>query len=101
MLSEKPWKEESVLRLILVLLCCFVGVSMLALLLGRWTGRPATAEPRPLEVTLGAVSMQLAAAIAVHFFLRDHGIRWREFLGLRGPRLGNALFSGLAVSLFS
>jgi membrane protease YdiL (CAAX protease family) len=101
MLSEKPWKEESVLRLILVLLCCFVGVSMLALVIGKLAGRPATAEPRPLDLALGAISMQSAALIAVHFFLREHGVGWSEFLGVSGRRMGRALLSAIAVSLAS
>ncbi len=99
MLSEKPWREESVLRLILVLLGCVIGLSLVALLVAKLTGRAEGAPPRPLELAAGTLAMQAAALVLVHRFLHEHGLGWKEFLGVRGPRLGRAALFALGVAV--
>jgi membrane protease YdiL (CAAX protease family) len=99
MLSVKPWKELSVVRLILVVLGCLVGLSLTATLVGHWLGRSGSETPRAVEMVLGTFSLQAVVLLLVHFFLREHGVRWVDFLGLSGPRLGRALGWALGVGL--
>ena len=80
MLSEKPWKLESVARLFLgVLICIMAGsVSM------QWlhpAGKSAGAAVSLLNVVVAVASFQGAALVLVWFFLRWHGIGPKDAFG--------------------
>jgi membrane protease YdiL (CAAX protease family) len=78
---------------------CIAGLSLAAALLGHLTGRPAGGEPRPIDLAIGTSAMQAAVIIMVHLFLREHGVGWSDFLGLRGPRPGKAVLLALGVGV--
>src|SRR5262245_42565243 len=99
MLSEKPWKENAVVKLLLVVLGCIIGLSLMATVLAELTGHSATEVPLALDLALGTTAMQAVVLVMVHLFLREHGVRWPHFLGLGGPRLGHAALLALAVSV--
>ena len=99
MLSEKPWKEESVVQLILAVLGCIGVLSLTATLVGHLTGRSASEAPGLMDLAIGTVAMQGTVIVLLHFFVRKHGMRWVDFLGLKGPRLGRAVVLPLTLLL--
>jgi membrane protease YdiL (CAAX protease family) len=46
---------------------------------------------------IGSVSLQVVGLALIHFFLRQHGLGWAEFLGLKRPGVVRAIGLGLAV----
>jgi membrane protease YdiL (CAAX protease family) len=46
---------------------------------------------------ISSVSLQVVGLILVHFFLGQHELTWAEFLGLKRPRLGQAIALGVVV----
>jgi len=95
MLSEKPWKVDAVILLKGGLLICWSFGMLLTWVLGQWLQPGSPQDPAFHQFLLTAVSFHGAALVLVTRFLQAHETRWREFLGLTGPRLRRAL--GIAV----
>lgn len=97
MQSEPYWKSESVLLLGAGLMIS-LSLGMLAVLaLRQFQPDLTAANLRFFSFLISMVSFQIAGLVLTHLFLQQHALRWREFLGLSGPRLGRALAAGLAV----
>jgi len=92
MLSEKPWKQDAVLLLLLRLFIC-LGIGILAgeLLLPKMTGTTA-GNLSFYRFLVSTLTVQGVAIILVHIFLREHEWGWQRFLGLDAPPLGRVLF---------
>lgn len=60
-----------------------------------------TEEARPdfISFFLSTVVTQLFAVVLIHFFLRMHGMRWAEFLGVRHRRLLLIVIFALGVAV--
>jgi membrane protease YdiL (CAAX protease family) len=80
-LSEKKWKLESVLRLVMgVLICQSIGALLLILLRGNVDPNAAPSVGRTI---VGALSFQLITISLAWRFLREHQVGWLDGFGLR------------------
>jgi membrane protease YdiL (CAAX protease family) len=93
-ISEKPWRPEAVLML---------GAGILAVVSLSGIGTALLQEkdetPRFVAFAVGTLLWQCLAALQVHFFLRYHGMGWRDFLGLRRRRAWVMVLLGFAIAL--
>ena len=97
MVSEKPWRLEAALQLVLQLVMCFLVGAVLATLARKWLGNQ-TVEKWLLNVVIATASMQGCGLVLIAFFLREHKIGWMEAFNFRaGWR--RALGLGLLVAL--
>jgi membrane protease YdiL (CAAX protease family) len=101
MLSEKPWEQDAVLRLLLRLCFCLgIGILVAGLLLPKLT-ETSDANLEFYHFLVSSTLIQGTAIILVHFFLREHACDWRRFLGLNGPPLGRVLiYAIIGVACF-
>ena len=101
MLSEKSWKPDAVLRLLIGLFAC-MSLGVLATGLVAPEGTPRSGETRLLLFVVGSLSVHVGGLVVVFFFLREHGIGWAAAFGFASPRLGRTLLLAVlavAVSL--
>ena len=98
MLSDKPWKPEAVLRLAAsVSFCLAVGMAV-TLSLEHWLPGLGKSQKDFISFVAGGVCFQGAAMVFVHFFLREHGLTWREGFGLSEGKFSRMLaLAGLAI----
>jgi membrane protease YdiL (CAAX protease family) len=83
MLSEKPWRAEAVLMLVGGMIACLCGGVLLAGLL-QHSGLAAFKMPESLgNLLLATLSFQGAAWVFIFFFLKQHGVDWRDAFGFR------------------
>lgn len=96
MLSEKPWKLEALLRLLLgVFLCMFVGMTLL--LVARKVF--AFGEEHFIwRAIVAALSFHGVALVLIAFFVREHQMTWNEAFGLDRER-NRALLLGVLVAV--
>ena len=82
MLTERPWKQDAVLQLLLRIFICF-GVVILAtgLLLPNMTST-TSGNLSFYHFLASTLAVQGMAILFVHIFLREHEWDWRRFLGL-------------------
>lgn len=98
MLSEKPWKPDAVLRLLLGL---FVSI-LAGVLVVRWinpTSSPLPEHSKFVTVVVGTLSFHGVALILTGLFLREHGVDWATGFGFGSPRLGRAFTLSLIVGV--
>lgn len=94
-MPEKPWKLEATARLLLGILFCFSLGMVVAQAVRYWTGAGDRSIPVMMIATM---SFQGAALVLLHFFLREHGVGWREAFGLQeAPR--RAALVGLVMAV--
>ncbi len=98
MLSEKPWKPESVVRLLAAL---FAGLLLGSLVVQGYRSQlgDQNASDRLLLFTLGVLSFHGVGLALVHVFVRQHGTTWRDAFGFAEPRLGRAVFLAVLVAI--
>jgi membrane protease YdiL (CAAX protease family) len=96
MVSEKPWRPEAVL---------FLGAGlMLTLLLSAmalFVAQRLAGEHQFVMFLVSTFNAQLLIGIMIHFFLRYHGLTWRDFLGITRLRLFFAVPIGFLIALLS
>jgi membrane protease YdiL (CAAX protease family) len=99
MLSEKPWRGESVIQFCAALLVSFCLAAVCAGLLQKF-GVAGFARPESFgNVLLGTLSFQGVAWALIAPFLRQHQLNWREAFGFRDPRWKHALRLALIIGL--
>lgn len=102
MLSNKPWRPESVLLFCGAQFLCF-GFGILAAVLLQKAGVSGFAGPDDFgNILVATLSFQGATWVLIPFFLRWNGIHWRDFFGLRRNNFLRALAwaaAGLLVLL--
>jgi membrane protease YdiL (CAAX protease family) len=98
MLSEKPWRPEEVLQLLIRLFASMmIGMVLVSWIdSSRWLGPE---QSRVLTVAVGTLSFHGVALILIHALCREQGIRWEEAFGFLSPRLGHALLLALLVGM--
>lgn len=85
--SDKTWKPEAVLLLGAGMLFSLSLGGLLTLAASHLLPGLSPVDDRFVQFLLGTASLQGAALILIHFFLRFHDATWREFLGLHRPGL--------------
>ncbi len=98
MLSEKPWKIEAVLRLVLALIVSMLSGAFLASLL---RGGEQASVPNSVDLTtivISTMSFHGATVVLVYFFLRYHGLSWSSAFGFNSPRQAFAVILVLVAS---
>ncbi|MFM1770709.1 MAG: hypothetical protein RJA22_3238 [Verrucomicrobiota bacterium] len=96
--ADKSWKVEALLLLGAGLLFSLSWGGLLSYAAGRFLPNLTPGDDRFVQFVIGTTSLQGAALILVHFFLRHHGVTWRRFLGLDRPALGHIVLRALAVA---
>lgn len=101
MLSEKPWRWDTVVVLLLgLMLLALAGGGALAGLAQHY-GPSSERDQRFLRFIISTVTIQCAGLFLIHTFIRRHGLNWREFLGLNGKSLRRIILWTLAMSAFA
>ena len=103
MLSEKPWKPEAVLRLMMTLFVSFLTGALLCAvvaLAGEQGWISPTVDRKFISFIIAALSFQGAALIGLVYFLRGHGIGWGEAFGVSKPDTFSAVSWGVLAILF-
>jgi membrane protease YdiL (CAAX protease family) len=95
--TEKPWRLEAVLQLLVTIVACVLLGSLAAALLRSQAGG-AGRTAGALGLVIAALSFQGAAIPLIWLFVRQHGITLREGFGL-GQRPGHAMLLGATVAL--
>lgn len=98
MLAEKPWKPEAVLGLGAgICACMLIGITLVTVL-GRLFPEWSTARSNLVIFLVGALSFQGAALVWIHFFVRRHGMDWRQAFGFDLTSISAAVkWSGAAI----
>ena len=91
MLSQKPWRAESVILLIAgVFVCLGVGVVTAGLL--RQFGVLAFKAPdNPANILLATLSFQGMTWVLIFNFLKQHKVNWRGAFGFRNVNLEKSI----------
>lgn len=98
MLSDKFWKPEAVLRLMLgVFICVFVGMLLASLVRQRVGTR---FDDSPWHAVVAALSFQGIALVLVHRFVREHQTLWADAFGLRNHWKRALLIGALSMLLY-
>ena len=97
MLSDKPWKAEAVALLVAEVMLCWSLGMLLVMGLGHWLQPKSPQDPAFHQFLLTAVCFHGVALVLVTRFLKAHDARWRDFLGLTGPKLSRALALALVA----
>ena len=98
MLSEKPWRPDQVLQLLVRLFASMlIGMVLVSWVnSGQWLG---ATEQRVLAMTIGTLSFHGMALLLTHYFLREHDITWEEAFGFSAPPIGRTLGLALLVAI--
>jgi membrane protease YdiL (CAAX protease family) len=97
MLSEKPWRAEAVIQFCTVQFVCLCFGILAAASLQKLGVAGFRHDDDFGNVLLATLSFQGATWILIPFFLRRHGMNWREAFGFRDPQLKRSL--ALTVTL--
>jgi membrane protease YdiL (CAAX protease family) len=101
MLSEKPWKLDSLLMLGLSLLLGIGFFSLAAGFLGQYGGGKVD-DNSTLLLLLRSLALDGSILISIFFFLRLERLSWADAFGFRTPGIGRALLWGFVLAvLFS
>jgi membrane protease YdiL (CAAX protease family) len=98
MLSEKPWRPEQVLLLLIRLFASlFLGMALVGLLDSTHWLAPTQLKLATLGISL--LSFHGAALYLTHRFLQQEGMTWSQAFGFRSPRLGRTMGLTLLVAV--
>lgn len=99
MLSEKPWKPELVVRLLVGL---FASMCLGVLIVEGYAGIAEEAgKPRNnlFVFVVGTFSFHGVGLVLIDVFLRVHNVSWSEAFGFREPRQTRAVLLALVVAV--
>jgi len=94
MISEKPWRVEAVL-----LLCAGMFMVLFLGVLGAALMKGSDAPADFIGFVVSTVVGQFIVLVLIHFFLKAHGMSWRDLLGLRNPRLVSIILFALGTAV--
>lgn len=98
MLSEKPWRPESVLRLVMWLFVSLAAGSLLISLLNPTPGAPLTGGLKYQAFLISLVTFHGISLLLVNHLLREHQVGWRAAFGFDAARPGQAFGLALVVA---
>jgi membrane protease YdiL (CAAX protease family) len=87
MLSEKPWRPESVMQLCVAQICCLCLGAATVWVLHKLGIHGFLRDESFGSIVVGTLCFQGAGWLLILFFLRQHGVGWREAFGFRGPKI--------------
>lgn len=99
MVSEKPWRADALILLIAGLMVSMSLGSLLSMTVPRLLPSGVNADEGFLRFVIGTLSIQGAALVLIHHFLRRHQVGWREVLVSRGKSVWELLGIGLGIGL--
>jgi membrane protease YdiL (CAAX protease family) len=95
MLSEKPWRAEAVMQLCAAQIACLcLGIAAIGLL-HKLDVHGFLRDESFGSVVAGTLCFQGATWPLILFFLRRHGVGWRDAFGFRGPKIKHALLTAV------
>ncbi|MCI0748039.1 MAG: CPBP family intramembrane metalloprotease [Verrucomicrobia subdivision 3 bacterium] len=94
MVSQKPWRPEAVLLLLSGMMLT-LSVSMLGIHLVQGEDL----APKFVTFLVSTLGVQCVALVLLHFFLRQHAVRWSEFFGVRERRIVVAVLFALGIAV--
>lgn len=99
MLSEKPWKVEAVMWLVLALLgCMLMGGAIAGLLKGGGTA-PASDRVSSVSFIISTLSFHGAILVLVCLFVRYHQTNWATAFGFSSPRQTRAVLLAVGTTV--
>lgn len=98
MLTDKPWKLESLLRLLVgVFVCVFIGTLLAVLVRGAGA---ADSSPQVWRVLAGVVYFQGATVFLVWRFVREHDMNWSAAFGISNRPVRALVLGAILATLF-
>jgi CAAX protease family protein len=99
MVSEKPWKAEALIFLIIWLLVSMLAGALLSQALPKLLVGAPNLDTGFLRFIIGTLTIQGAALVLIHQFLHWHGMRWRDILMSREQPVLKVVGMGLGIGL--
>ena len=99
MLSDKPWKLEGILHLMVGIFVCLSCVVLVESAAQHFVGKEKFVEGSLLYLIFSSLSIHGSILLATFFYLRWHGVSWSEAFGFSTPPLGRAILLGVVVAL--
>ena len=99
MLSEKPWKVESVLLLGLGMMVSLSAAVFVVVALNHFLPEQVQRDQNFYSFIVHTTSMHGVGLILVTLFLRQHDVSWPKFLGMQEGRLAGAVAWGILTGL--
>lgn len=99
MVSEKPWRADALILLIAGLLVSMSLGSLLSQVIPNLMPDGAKADESFLRFVIGTLTIQGAALVLIHYFLRQHQLGWRDLLVSREQSLWKVVGTGLGVGI--
>ena len=100
MLSERPWDPEAVAMFVAKILLSLATGMVLAMALNHYLPEKADADQKFYAFLIGTLTLHGAILVLLPGFLKQHGIDWREFFGLRRPQVKRVIILAMTVGLF-
>jgi membrane protease YdiL (CAAX protease family) len=99
MLSEKPWRAESVILFCVAQFVCLCLGMTVAGLLEKFGVNGFKQPVDSGNILLATLCFQGATWILIPVFLRQHQVRWGEAFGFQKSNLSRALFWAVALAI--
>jgi membrane protease YdiL (CAAX protease family) len=101
MLSQKPWRAEAVVHLIVGVFACLCAGVLTAGVLQK-AGVPAFKAPDSFaNVLLATASFQGVTWLLIFYFLKRHAVNWRDAFGFRNANLLKSLLLAAGVLILA
>lgn len=99
MLSDRSWKNDAVLRLLLGVFVFFCVGQMVLGALENFGVLPATSERHLISLFITTLTFQGAAILLVVFFLHEQHLSWSQAFGFGSPQRGRTILLGLVAGV--
>ena len=97
MLSEKPWKLDGLMRLVICLVMSITFMILLSGLVHHFTGAKSD-DNSPALLVINTLALDGSILVSVCVFLLFEHLTWAEAFGFKTPRLRIALMWGVIVA---
>ncbi|HEY3914162.1 MAG TPA: type II CAAX endopeptidase family protein [Verrucomicrobiae bacterium] len=99
MLSEKPWKLDRVVLVLLGIFVCCCALSLVGGLAQHFIGKAKPDENSLLYLVFVTMSLQGSILLATALFLRVQRISWGEAFGFSSRNMGQAILLGVLAAI--